>query len=68
MNLLCDFINLANENIENIVRSGSSSPPDENVNETFYNKSTSFFDNISCEALEKTEGSVFFILLKIDLC
>lgn len=33
--------------------------PVSNNTETFYNKQTSFFDNISCEAIEKEEGCVF---------
>ncbi len=34
-------------------------PKPENENdETFYDKNSSFFDRISCEALERQEGSV----------
>lgn len=41
----------------NSAESGTQSPASNA--ETFYNKTTSFFDNISCEAIEKEEGLVF---------
>ena len=39
-------------------RDGSGDEPDDDDDCSFYDKTKSFFDNISCEASDRAKGSV----------